>query len=519
MSSDSSGLPLREILSDIGSFSQVGSRPLRAYQLECARAVVQAVLHGEGKVFTVMLARQMGKNETSAQLEAYLMALYARQGGCVVKAAPSFKPQLINSILRLKATLQSNPLTRKRWKSAFGYMLQLGNCTTMFLSAERHANVMGATASLLLEIDEAQDVDPDKYDREFRPMASSTNATTVLYGTAWSEDSILERQRQINLAHQRRTGERLHFEYDWRVLASILPAYRSFVEAEMERLGEQHPSIQTQYLLRCMIDAGRLFSAEQRAALAGQHARQRSPVDGCVYVAGIDVAGEDEQAEDAQARLLSPKRDSTVVTIAEVMRDANGSAVARVVEHVWWTGRNQVWQFENLVQLWEHWIFASVCVDASGIGAGLAAFLEDRFPERVEKVIFTAPSKSQLAYRMLAMTNTRRVSVYKEDQFPMAGLPEGPAVPFDGGRPSVAGVGWDTDAACSPEAREFWNEIRACRYWMRAAEQMGWGVPESEGHDDFVVSLALCCRAAEDLIPPAAGVLIRSKPDHEQQEW
>jgi hypothetical protein len=48
---------------------------------------------------------------------------------------------------------------------------------------------------------------------------------------------------------------------------------------------------------------------------------------------------------------------------------------------------------------------------------------------------------------------------------------------------------------------------------------MGWGVPESEGHDDFVVSLALCCRAAEDLIPPAAGVLIRSKPDHEQQEW
>jgi hypothetical protein len=350
---------------------------------------------------------------------------------------------------------------------------------------------MGATASLLLEIDEAQDVDSDKYDREFRPMASSTNATTVLYGTAWRDDSILERQRQINLSHERRTGERLHFEYDWRVLASILPAYRAFVEAEIERLGEQHPSIQTQYLLRCMTDAGRLFSAEQRAALAGQHERQQSPTDGCVYVAGIDVAGEDEQAEDAQARLLSPKRDSTVVTIAEVTRDANGSAVARVVEHVWWTGRNQVWQFQNLTQLWERWRFARVCVDASGIGAGLAAFLEDRFPERVEKVIFTAPTKSQLAYRMLAMTNTRRVAVYKEQQVD----------------------------ACSPEAREFWTEIRACRYWMRAAEQMGWGVPESEGHDDFVVSLALCCRAAEELIPPAVGVLIRSKPDHEHQEW
>jgi len=352
-----------------------------------------------------MFARQMGKNETSAQLEAYLMALHARRGGCIVKAAPSFKPQVINSILRLKATLRSNPLTRKRWKSAF------------------------------------------------------------------------------------------------------------------ERLGEQHPSIQTQYLLRCMSDAGRLFSAEQRAALAGTHPRQRGPVDGCVYVAGIDVAGEDEQAEDAQARLLSPKRDSTVVTIAEVTRDANGSAVARVVEHVWWTGRNQVWQFENLVQLWERWCFARASVDASGIGAGLAAFLEDRFAERVEKVIFTAPTKSQLAYRLLAMTNTRRISLYKEDRFLADGVPGGVEEPFDVGRPSVTGFGWDAGAACSPEAREFWTEIRACRYWMRAAEQMGWGVPESEGHDHFVVSLALVCCAAEDLIPPAAGILIRSKPDHEQQEW
>jgi hypothetical protein len=469
-----------------------------------------------------MFARQMGKNETSAQLEAYLMALHARRGGGIVKAAPSFKPQLINSILRLKGTMQSNPLTRKRWKSAFGYMLQLGNCTTTFLSAEKHANVMGATASLLLEIDEAQDVDPDKYDREFRPMASSTNATTVLYGTAWSEDSILERQRQMNLAHERRTGERLHFEYDWRILATILPAYRAFVEVEIERLGEQHPSIQTQYLLRCMTDAGRLFSAEQRAALAGQHARQRSPMDGCVYVAGIDVAGEDEQAEDAQARLLSPKRDSTVVTIAEVTRDANGSAVARVVEHVWWTGRNQVWQFENLVRLWEHWCFARACVDASGIGAGLAAFLEDRFPERVEKVIFTLPCKSQLAYRMLAMTNTRRISVYKEEQSPVR-LPSVDCFASRVGRPwapsGSAGLARRADEACCPESREFWNEIRACRYWMRAAEQMAWGVPESEGHDDFVVSLALVCRAAEELIPPAAGILIRSKPDQEQNEW
>ncbi len=235
-------------------------------------------------------------------------------------------------------------------------------------------------------------------------------------------------------------------------------------------------------------------------------------MEGCTYVAGIDVAGEDEQAEDALARLLSPKRDSTVVTIAEVTRDANGSAVARVVNHIWWTGRDQVWQFENLVRLWEHWSFTRVCVDASGIGAGLAAFLQNRYPERVEKVVFSAPTKSQLAYRMLAMTNTRRVSVYKEEPSDGGGRPRGAA-------PTVAAFVPAGHEPSSPEAREFWSEIRACRYWLRSGEQMAWAVPENEGHDDFVVSLALVCRAAEELTPPAAGVLIRSKPDPEQQGW
>jgi hypothetical protein len=58
---------------------------------------------------------------------------------------------------------------------------------------------MGATADLLREMDEAQDVDEEKYRRDFRPMASTTNALTVLYGTAWSDDCLLEKQRQSNI--------------------------------------------------------------------------------------------------------------------------------------------------------------------------------------------------------------------------------------------------------------------------------------------------------------------------------
>lgn len=478
--------PLRTVLGDIGRFSRAGARTLRPYQSECAQAVVRSVLRRDGRIFTIMFARQMGKNEMSAQLEAYLMALYAGTGGSIIKAAPSFKPQLITSILRLKETLSSSPLTRGRWHPVYGYMLALGRCTTTFLSADRSANVVGATASLVLEIDEAQDVDPDKYDREFRPMAASTNATTVLYGTAWNEDSLLERQRRRNLDHEGRTGERLHFEYDWSVLAALNPAYGAFVCREIARLGEEHPSITTQYLLRPLSAAGRLFSVAQRAALQGAHPRLHAPIPGEVYVAGIDLAGEDEQAADAEARLRSPRRDSTVVTIARVRRDDGSQVRVEVVEHVWWTGRDQVWQYHNLLELWERWGLARVAVDAGGIGAGVASFLHARYPARTDRVVFSAPIKSALAYGLLGLINTGRLQMYAGDD--------------------------------SAEWREFGREVADCRYILRAQEQMGWGVPEGQGHDDFLSSLALVCRAAEEMPPPAAGFLIRSRPE-ENERW
>lgn len=478
---------LHELLADIAPFAAAGGRELRPYQLACARAIVRSVLERRGRVLTVMFARQMGKNELSAQLEAYLLALFAARGGSLVKAAPSFRPQVINSLVRLRGALEQNPLTRGRAHSSFGYQLAVGSASVSFYSAEPHANVVGATASLLLEIDEAQDVDPDKYDRDFRPMAATTNATTVLYGTAWSEESILQRQKLRNLEIEARTGERLHFEYDWTVLADMSGPYREYVTGEIGRLGYDHPTIRTQYLLHCLGDAGRLFSLRQQADLQGAHARESAPDADATYVMGIDLAGEDEEAEDAAARALSPRRDSTVVTIASVDRDDAGSPRLRVVEHVWWTGRAQVWQFEQLAALCEHWRAARICVDAGGVGAGIAAFLAHRLGPRVEQFVFTAPSKSALAYGMLGLLNSGRLQLYAHD--------------------------------FSAEALECRREIAACRYWLRAHEQLSWGVPPTEGHDDFVASLALCCRAAEQLPVLPAGRLIRSSAPSDSDYW
>jgi hypothetical protein len=54
----------RDALSDVVAFGEVVlARPLRPYQAEIARAVVHAAIAGRGQTLTVMMARQMGKNE------------------------------------------------------------------------------------------------------------------------------------------------------------------------------------------------------------------------------------------------------------------------------------------------------------------------------------------------------------------------------------------------------------------------------------------------------------------------
>ena len=79
-----------------------------------------------------------------------------------------------------------NILTRGQWRSEGAFTRRLGQLQVRFLSGDRSASVTGATASLLLIVNEAQDISPDVYRRKFEPMAASTNATRIFAGTAWT---------------------------------------------------------------------------------------------------------------------------------------------------------------------------------------------------------------------------------------------------------------------------------------------------------------------------------------------
>jgi hypothetical protein len=284
--------------------------PLRPYQREVAAAVLDSVRQRKGLSFSVEIARQGGKNEVSARIELFVLMRCRRMAVTSIKAAPTFEPQAMISLKRLWERTQQAGLVGLASREG-GNCIRLGKARQLFFSAEPASNIVGHTADLLLEVDEAQDVEIDKFDKELRPMAAARGATTVFYGTAWDDASLLERARQAHLDAERRDGIRRHFEYDWTVVAQSNPRYGNYVLGEQERLGAEHPMFLTQYCLRTLPGAGRLLGPNQLTLLRGSHAALDGPVAGETYVAGLDVAG---QASDGGG-----KHDATVLTIGRVV--------------------------------------------------------------------------------------------------------------------------------------------------------------------------------------------------------
>jgi hypothetical protein len=443
-----------------------GINKLRPYQREVASAILDSVLGRKGLTFSVEMARQGGKNELSAQLELLLLTFYMTQPRNLVKCSPTFKPQTVISMMRLRDRLNDAGFSGI-WTAELGYIIRLGNARAIFLSADESANVVGNTAHILLEIDEAQDVSQEKYSKEFKPMGATTNVTTVHYGTTWDDSTLLEEVKQSNLELERKDGVKRHFRYDWEEIAGYNPDYRAYVEAERERLGENHPLFLTQYRLLPLQGGGGFLSRQQLAQLSGEHARKRHAEKGKTYIAGIDLAGE---AEEDSFSHPQPHQDSTVVTIGEldfsIGDDIQKQPRIKVVEHYRWTGFNHAELYSRLVDILKNvWKCRRVVVDATGLGQPVSSFLRKALGSRVSPFIFTAKSKSELGFKLLAAINSGRLKVYSKDG--------------------------------SDECREFWREMEGAKCHYRPSQTVNFYVSASEGHDDFLMSLALLVEAGE----------------------
>lgn len=225
-------------LREIRNFSRVFGRVrLRNYQIEAADAILDSVLGKKGLSFVVMFPRQSGKNMLQAQLEVYLMTVLGGMGAEMVKLSPTFQPQSLNAMRRLETALEDNYLTHGQWQKSAGNHYRFKNAHLTFLSAAPGSNIVGATASTLLMLDEAQDIGIAKYDKQIAPMAASTNATRVFWGTAWTGQTLLARELRAAQEAEARDGVRRVFRLGAEQVRAEVPAYGLFVDEQVARLG------------------------------------------------------------------------------------------------------------------------------------------------------------------------------------------------------------------------------------------------------------------------------------------
>ena len=111
-------------------------------------------------------------------------------------------------------------------------------------------------------------------------------------------------------------------------------------------------------------------------------------------------------------------------------------------------------------------------VDATGIGQPVASFLRKELGSRVVPFTFTQKSKSDMGFELLSFVNSGRLKLYKQDG--------------------------------SNEYKETMYQLEKARAQYRPNQTMNFYVDPSEGHDDFLMSLALTAEAAKDFVPRTA---------------
>jgi hypothetical protein len=252
----------QEASKDIAKFSKlVLGVTLRPYQLKVARAIVKSVYNKDGHTFVIIFSRQSGKDELLANLLLYLMGRFFYWGAEMVCTQPTFKPQTINAMerLRKRGTIFGRNLARTA-----GYIMRMGQARVSYFSGEPAANQVGATADRLLIINEAQDIDPGLYDKRFAPMASSGNATRVFSGTSWTSDTLLAREMRSALRAQKKDKVQRVFIVDCDEVAKSNKWYEKYVKSEIEKLGRQHPLIRTQYFCEEIDAQASMFNPARR---------------------------------------------------------------------------------------------------------------------------------------------------------------------------------------------------------------------------------------------------------------
>jgi hypothetical protein len=315
-------------------------------------------------------------------------------------------------------------------------------------------------------------------------MAASTNATRVFWGTMWTSQTLLARELRAARQAEALDGRRRVFILTADQVAAEVPAYSAFVSEQVARLGRHHPLIKTQYFSEEIDAESGMFPPQRQALMQGHHPRLLKPLAGEIYAFLLDLAGEDESASTdlnlaSPQDLSNPARDSTALTVVRVDLSSLSDHLLQaptyhVVNRYLWTGVRHTTLYAHLKSLAALWSARYLVVDATGVGAGLASFLEKALPGQVIPFVFSSSTKSDLGWRFLALIDTGR---YKEYAPSPAGFPDELQSLF---REQVKNC--QSNVLVGPHKTIRWGVPRGTRHPI-TAELL---------HDDLLISASLC---------------------------
>ena len=234
------------------------------------------------------------------------------------------------------------------------------------------------------------------------------------------------------------------------------------------------------------------------------------------------MAGEDGGLSAAGA-ISNPGRDSTALTVVEVDLSSVADELIRkptyrVQARRMWTGVKHSRLYGEIKALAELWRARYLVVDATGVGAGLASFLEKALPGKVIPFVFNSSSKSKLGWDFLGIVDSGRWKEYQA-----TGIRSQVSEKSDQeSGPRITTV----DSCLSPVSCDlsplFFRQLELCQYEVIPGpeKRMKWGVPDGTRdpatgelvHDDLLLSAALAAeldRLEWDAAGPA--LVVRAK--------
>jgi len=144
-----------------------------------------------------------------------------------------------------------------------------------------------------------------------------------------------------------------------------------------------------------------------------------------------------------------------------------------------WSSKKHPLLFPQMMDILKNvWKCSRIVVDATGVGEPVASFLKQALGSRVVPFKFTQLSKSEAGFDLLAAVNSGRLKLYRQDG--------------------------------SAEYRELLFQLEKTSSVYRPNQTLNFFVEPVEGHDDYVMSLALAVQAAKDHTPRKATGQVQS---------